>query len=187
MRVTDGIYARAEGRWLGACLLALIVLSVILMGIVAPVLTSVTGMPVLDVRFGYSPEEANAFFGALGNGGMALYLILVGVDTLYPAVYALSASLALGMLHMRVCRDGRLSDIVLLPLLAAAFDYGENILLLSQALSYPTVIGSVIEIASILTAAKWIVLTVVLVLILLEGLYHLVLVTRIRGAPLLAT
>ena len=183
MRVSDGIYARAEGRWLGACLLALIVLSVILMGIVAPALTSITGMPVLDVRFGYSPEEANAFFGALGNGGMALYLILVGVDTLYPAVYALSASLALGMLHMRVCRDGRLSDIVLLPLLAAAFDYGENILLLSQALSYPTVIDSVIEIASILTAAKWIVLTVVLVLILLEGLYYLALTARGSRSP----
>lgn len=113
------------------------------------------GTPAPDTRFTTSATDVEAFLAACGEGGRAAYRDLQLVDLVYPATLGVFLASALGLLVPRV-RPGRPLPrgarlLPLLPLVAAAADYTENLCawwLLSAWPQVPVVPAHLLGIAS---------------------------------------
>ena len=81
-----------------------------------------------DVRPYTSPAEVRDFVRACGDAGLAAYRDLQLVDLVYPATFGLLLATALALL-LRAGRPdaSRWAGLAVLPLLAATFDYAENV------------------------------------------------------------
>jgi hypothetical protein len=78
---------------------------------------------LLDLQLLYSPADANRFLCEIGPSGRQRYLwMLLAIDLLFPAAYALFFSLLL----LRVDRQQQRTFLLALPLAAAALDWCEN-------------------------------------------------------------
>lgn len=124
---------------LGPAVLVLFVLSVALwaamaFGTLAHLRRLAGGLAPFDLRpFGYWPDDVRALVTALGEGGRAFYAdVQLRLDSVYPALYALSRALLIWWLTMpgRIAgRDAALPlrlALMAMPVLAAALDYWEN-------------------------------------------------------------
>lgn len=113
--------------------------------------------PVLDVRFGYSPEEAYGIVDALGPEGRRLYAVTqVSLDLAYPALYSLllSGLMALALTHGFPGRR-RLAWLAFLPFAMALADLGENLSLTAMMLTYPPALTWLAQLANLFTLLKW--------------------------------
>jgi hypothetical protein len=107
---------------------------------------------LLDLRPWYTPGDVWTFFDRLGPGGRSLYAIsTLTLDTLYPILYAGF----LGCLAVRLCPPGLGRVLCWVPLLAAVFDLGENVLLVSLALTFGSEPSGLAWIATGFTTSKW--------------------------------
>lgn len=116
-----------------------------------------TTMP--DTRLWYSYGEILSAFIILGPEGLQIWSQVHLLDLLLPLAY--SFSLVFGILmELRVVLPDRrnLRQLGLLPLLAAIADYLENTLIASQIAAYPNLSEPVIEVASVVTTTKWVLL-----------------------------
>ena len=105
------------------------------------------GMPLLDMQPGYSPGDAYHLFDVLGQTGRADYLrLLWTIDLLLPALFGLFLSSAI--------RRGVFRAWQSVPLLAAACDYAENIMITILLLRYPIHEPALVQLASIFTVTK---------------------------------
>ena len=105
------------------------------------------GAHILDMRPWYTPQAAYQLFDVLGKSGRNAYLTLLWtLDLLLPALFGTFLSMAL--------RRGAFRTWHWVPLLAAAFDYAENIAITSLLLRYPEHHPAVVRIAATFTAAK---------------------------------
>ncbi len=105
------------------------------------------GAPLLDMRPGYSPIAARQLFDALGETGRASYLrLLWTVDLLLPALF--------GIFLSSLIRRGAFRPCHLIPLVAAACDYAENITLTILLLRYPAYEPDFVRVASAFTVTK---------------------------------
>lgn len=151
----------------GRIVLTLLALSVLLwavmvFGTLAHLSEIAEGAQPFDLRpLGYSVGEARSFLTMLGEAGRTYYAdVQLLLDTLYPAVYALSRALAIWWLSM----PGRLraepvplvlrSLVIIPPIAAAAFDYWENTLIAEMLAAGPAVANDVVSTASIATQLK---------------------------------
>ena len=87
------------------------------------------------------------------------YSLNRGSYFLFPIGYSLSLVFGIAML-MRNTFPNRKQEriIILLPIIAAIADFVENMLIASQAISYPVVSEQIIAIASTVTILKWLLL-----------------------------
>jgi hypothetical protein len=121
------------------------------------------GLEPFDGRvFGYTVEEARALLGALSDIGRNFYAdVQLQIDTVFPAMYALSWSLLLlwltapGRLATRVPFPIRIALLVP-PILTAWFDYFENNAIAAMLVAGPRVDAGLVARASFWTQAKWI-------------------------------
>jgi hypothetical protein len=113
---------------------------------------------ILDTRLGgYSFTDIQATFDGIGIEGLGVWLQIYALDFLFPFVYSVSMMIGINMeLNKLEFSTKRFRPLVFLPLVAGFTDYIENILLLSQILSYPDLSASVIAIASVVTQLKWV-------------------------------
>ncbi len=112
-----------------------------------------------DTSFGYTIADIQTAFDNLGTEGVRVWLMVRMVDMIFPIAYtfAMVCGIMLMLRHSFPERKS-LRTLTLLPIGGAIVDYIENILIASQALSYPNLSGPVIVLASIVTIMKWLLL-----------------------------
>ncbi len=117
---------------------------------------------ILDTRLGgYSFTDIQATFDGIGIEGLGVWLQIYALDFLFPFVYSVSMMIGINLeLNKLEFSTKRFRPLVFLPLAAGIMDYIENILLLSQILSYPNLSAFVIAIASVVTQLKWVLVLV---------------------------
>jgi hypothetical protein len=121
------------------------------------------GLEPFDARlFGYTVEEARALLSALSEIGRTYYAdVQLQLDTVFPALYALSRVLLL----LWLTQPERIAAkpfplavrIALLapPIVAAWFDYFENDAIAAMLAAGPQVGAELVARASFWTQAKW--------------------------------
>jgi len=121
------------------------------------------GLEPFDLRpFGYTLEEARALLRALSEIGRAYYAdVQLQLDTIYPALYALSRVLLLlwlttqGRTAARPIPQPVRAALLALPILNAWFDYFENDAIAAMLAAGPEVGADLVARASFWTQAKW--------------------------------
>ncbi len=103
---------------------------------------------VLDMNFSYSYLDVKNYFTAYTELDRIKYLYMEIVDMFYPIVYSF---LLLGLLY-KLFKN---KLIIIVPLVAALFDYIENIFLLYYNLYFPDILAETVRISSIFTSLKW--------------------------------
>ena len=82
---------------------------------------------ILDVKFSYSTEEAYRVMTDLGKDARSLYMLsALLVDMPHPLFYGFYYALSIVTLFGG-WKHSKLSVVIILPLLAASFDFLENI------------------------------------------------------------
>ncbi|MBN2652455.1 MAG: hypothetical protein JXR63_08730 [Spirochaetales bacterium] len=142
---------------------------------------------ILDVKFGYSPEQAYSLLENLGDEGREFYLKkIIPIDFFFPVAYSFLLFLALyiltkGSSFLRVFRP----LIFALPLLTCLFDYFENISVLILLLKYPSQLLILVKFANVMTICKFIALIGSVLLVVAIFLYrYLLLFSRSKSKKL---
>lgn len=109
-----------------------------------------------DTFFHYTPQQLYRLFQTYGAIGKKWYLIAMGIDFIYPLVYANLLSFILTFLLRRAfqkevtrCRP------CILPLAAAFADYVENGLQIFLLLRFPRQVTHVALFSAWVTTSKW--------------------------------
>jgi hypothetical protein len=115
------------------------------------------GIPILDLRSDFSPDEAYELFSALGTEGRRAYLTLHLVpDTLFPIGYALAfAFLSAWFLVRLLPLDHPLQWLSMIPLISGLSDVLENLSLVIANLAYPVRIDWLVQLARLLNKVKF--------------------------------
>lgn len=119
--------------------------------------TRAAGLPILDVRLSYTPNEVRALFDALGEDGRAAYQQMhILPDLAFPLIYMLFFFNAItwlaGQARLKPATGSLLAHI---SLLAGAFDLLENTLILMMVWRHPSFADSLARTAGIVTPLKF--------------------------------
>ena len=127
------------------------------------------GVPILDLRGSFTPDDAYALFTALGTEGRQAYLILHLVpDTLFPIGYALVFAFISAWFLVRLLPlDHRLQWLSIIPLISGLADVLENLSLVICNLAYPGRIDWLVQFANLLTKVKFGLLPIGLVFLII--------------------
>jgi hypothetical protein len=134
------------------------------------------GLVPLDQQDSYTAQEVCSFMEKLGEAGRAFYArMLLMLDFAFPLSYMLfwSAALAFLLGKFLPC-NSKLMYISLLPMVAGAADWLENLLMLSMLFSYPKLVKMVVMLSSSLTYAKDLFMWISLLMLVLGLLLYLV-------------
>ena len=155
---------------IGAALLATSVY-VAMVGVTLAHLEFVSGQVPFDMRpFGYSPSDAATLLEALGADGRAYYLSRqIPLDTLYPALLALTLSSSICWFGRRLPNSRLIHLGVAFAVGSALFDYLENLGIAAMIYGWPDVSGSLVYAASTATIAKSVTTTLAVMLVLATG------------------
>jgi len=118
---------------------------------------------ILDTKFSYNIEQVSELFTSYGEEGLITYNKLQLVDMFYPMVYSMLLSSILFLLFSH----SRTVAVILLPIIAAYFDYVENILLFISTRTFPDLNYAMIKISSFATSLKWSLIYISVVFILI--------------------
>ena len=115
------------------------------------------GVPILDMRMSYTPEEVYQLFSALGIAGRQAYRTLHLVpDMLFPISYALLFAFTGAWFLVRLLPlEHPLQWLILTPLISGLADILENLSLVVSGLAYPNRMDWMAQIASLLTKIKF--------------------------------
>lgn len=149
---------RSSGKSFSISLiLAFLTYSVMIFYTIPNVMSYSTNSALLDMSpMGYSYTYVVDLFKALGADGRAKYLYLqLPVDFLYPALFGVSCSLLLAKLFLRhFSKDSKIFYLCFAPVVAALFDYVENICIIYMLTSFPNVSEVSAQLSSIATIFK---------------------------------
>lgn len=114
-----------------------------------------------DTSFWYLPEDLYAAAEAWGPEGRAAYVrARVTFDVIWPIVYGTFLLTTLAWLWARGTAAGsRWRAVALLPVVAVALDYAENICAATVMARYPARTPLLAELAPLFTAGKWLTLS----------------------------
>ena len=115
------------------------------------------GVPILDMRLSYTPEEAYQLLTALGTAGRQAYRTLHLVpDMLFPISYGLVFAFTSAWFLVRLFPlDHPLQWLSLTPLISGLADILENLSLVMSSLVYPRRMDWLVQAASLLTKIKF--------------------------------
>jgi len=135
-------------------------------------LQTVAGQIPFDMRpTGYSREDADVLLNALGEDGRAYYLrYQISLDTLYPALLAMTLVAAIGWLAVHFTHRIILRAGVALSVGAALFDYGENLGIVVMLLNWPNISDSLVNLVSAASISKAVFTTFAVTFVLILGL-----------------
>lgn len=109
----------------------------------------------LDMRFGYSPDDAYKIMGGLGISGRHSYLSYLGLDFGIIVFLSITLLLVTAFLLKKLGMNEKWTLSYLLPLARGVFDILENIFIMMILLNYPKRLKGIAEVASIMTQLKW--------------------------------
>ena len=115
------------------------------------------GMKIMDMMpTGYNPEYVNTLLKALGEKGRNVYLFeQIPVDMVYPFLFAVSWCLILGYILNKLGKiDGKLIYFCFIPVFAGAFDYCENMGIITILNQYPANSSLLSQITSVFSILK---------------------------------
>jgi len=138
------------------------------------------GVPILDLRKSFSPDDAYELFTALGAEGRQAYLFLHLVpDTLFPIGYALVFAFISAWFLVRLWPlDHRMQWLSMIPLISGLADVLENLSLVICNLAYPGRIDWLVQVAHLMNKVKFGLLPIGLVFLII-----IVVMWFIRGRP----
>ena len=110
-------------------------------------------------------------------------LIELTVDVVFPLVYGLFFSLAIGLVYQRsFAPASAMQRFIAVPFLATLCDYLENVGIVLMLLFYPQELGAVALLVRPLTLLKWL-FTIISAVLLLVGLGALLARRRVAPPP----
>ena len=114
-----------------------------------------------DTSAWYSPDDLYAAAEAWGRDGRAAYVnARVTFDVMWPMVYGTFLLTTLAWVWARGTASGsRWRGVALLPVVAVALDYAENICTATVMARYPARTPVLAELAPLFTAGKWLTLS----------------------------
>ena len=126
-------------------------------------------LPILDLHFWYTPQRLYEVIAAYPPELLRSAAIgRLTVDMIYPLVYGLLISFLLTVTFRRAFQNYRFADFSLfIPWGGVLGDYLENIGLATMYLSYPTKLVPLAWFTAIFTAAKWTLIGIAFVLVLI--------------------
>lgn len=114
------------------------------------------GRPSPDLTFGYAPDDTYQLLGIYGPAGRAHWRRLLLLDMVFPAVYGAFLALALDAWAQWAEAGAAWHAVALAcPLVCAAADYLENLLLLRVIAAWPQQRPGLVSAASVCTQAKF--------------------------------
>lgn len=132
---------------------------------------AVSGQVPFDMRpSGYGPTEAAALLDGLGVEGRGYYLSRqIALDTIYPAMLALTMVAAICWLGQRVPNRTLVRYGIAFSVVAALFDYVENLGIIAMIWSWPEVSVPLVYAASAATILKSVSTTSAVISVVLMG------------------
>lgn len=109
-----------------------------------------TGLPILDMEFGYSIERVNEILGGYTAEARARYEIIQIADFIHPVIY----SVLLAGLIWSLADGERWRWLFLLPLMVALFDYAENVMIFRMTSENLPVDAATAQMSSVLSLIK---------------------------------
>lgn len=120
----------------------------------------------LDSRRWYTPVEARDFLKNIGERGRKIYAATeLTLDLLFPIVYGALFSILL--IHVYARETGK--NLLLVPVLTALADIGENLTAAYLTLQFDGQVSSLARVAAVFTLVKSVLLAITLILILVGG------------------
>lgn len=115
-----------------------------------------------DTSLWYTPDDLYAAAEAWGPEGRAAYVhARVTFDVIWPLVYGTFLLTTLAWVWARGTASGsRWRGVALLPVVAVALDYAENICTATVMARYPARTPLLAELAPLFTAGKWLALSI---------------------------
>ncbi len=101
--------------------------------------------------WGYSAQSLGELLSIYGVKGRELYLSFQYKDFIYPLIYS---TLLVGLL-IRVRLPEKLNFVVLVPWIAAVFDYAENLMVRKMVSDFPNIKEGFAQASSMFTVLKW--------------------------------
>lgn len=150
-------------------LLAVVVFNLLIFPLHLGVISPDGDVSILDVRFGYSSDEAYQTLAAMGVEGRAEYLRMLAItDVLYPFVYGTWLIFAASFFLKRALRPNSIFRIFnLVALDAILFDLVENVSIIWLIIQFPSENNAVAWIASTAGILKWLAVAAAVVVIVL--------------------
>jgi hypothetical protein len=112
--------------------------------------------PTLDSDRSYDATIAHELFRKLGHEGRQLYAWTeITLDLIFPIIYSLFLSLLIIYIFQKFSNAKSPLSLAMLPFIAMAFDYGENILIAVMLFAYPQKHSVLALVASLFTKLKW--------------------------------
>lgn len=132
-----------------------------------------SGHAPFDMRpFGYSHADATTLLDALGVDGREYYLThQIPLDTLYPAVLALTLIAAFCWIGQRIPNSRLVRLGIIFSVGAALFDYAENLAIMAMIWSWPDTSTPLVSVASSATVVKSALTTLAVLVALLAGFF----------------
>ena len=115
------------------------------------------GLPVLDTRSSFTPDDAYELFSALGEEGRHAYrLFHIVADTLFPISYSLTFAFISAWFIVRLLPlDHAYHWLSLIPLVSGLTDILENICLVFSSLAYPDRVDWLVQTAFLMNRIKF--------------------------------
>lgn len=138
---------------------------------------------ILDTRLHYSPGEAQTILTNLGNRGRRLYFYALLIDLIYPVTYSLILWMVMQFLLAKIPGSAETGwrKLRFLPFAAAGCDYLENITEFSMVRRFPAHSDNLAAVGSFFTSAKWTMVSLTFLVIVLLSFRILVLKWRQNG------
>ncbi len=168
--ISDWAYRQAQVRNILLLLVLLLLMKLFVFPYYTERIVPDEGPPVLDLRFGFSAEEAYGTLEAFGEQGRAVYLeMLLVADTVYPLIYGLFLILLSSFFLKRILKPGNEFRIVnLLAVDAVIFDFFENAGIAYMIGQFPLRADFVARLASFFNIFKWVMVGAAVMVVLVS-------------------
>lgn len=133
------------------------------------------GPSILDVRFGFSADDAYETLNAFGEEGRRKYLQMIAVaDIVYPLIYGLFLIFLASFFLKRIMKASNEFRIVnLLAVDAVFFDFLENMSIMYMIHQFPVRVEFVAGMASVFNVLKYVMVLLAVILVMISMIIYL--------------
>ncbi len=140
------------------------------------------GIGTLDLRVGYTPEQAYEALTLMGEQGRLFYRnLLIRLDLVFPLINTLFWISLITLIYKNILKKKKaLYLIALFPINIFVFDITENILVLNMLANYPKEMFNIAFTLNIITIVKFMAVTISILLSLI-GVFILIVKNRLKA------